>query len=207
VPSCSRPSPSGLSRSGQFLTPHRRPPQIVSPGRLEGTSLGGFVAATAGAIDGRYSSVFIVLAGGDIAGVIANGTRDAQVLRERLTAAGMTQVEIRDTVTAVEPLRLAHRLDPARTWLYSAAHDDVVPPRHARLLAEAVGLAATHHVELHANHSTGILYLPLVLTQIRNHIVGVVTAYVDDRGRSRRPPGHSAGRPQGVAPRTCIGRL
>jgi len=139
---------------------------------LEGTSLGGFVAATAGALDGRFSSVFIVLAGGDIAGVIANGTRDARVLRERLAAAGMTEAEVRDTVAAVEPLRLAHRLDPARTWLYSAAHDDVVPPRHARLLAEAVGLETTHHVELHANHYTGIIYLPLVLTQIRDHMVG-----------------------------------
>jgi len=138
---------------------------------LEGTSLGGFVAATAGAIDDRFSRVFILLAGGDIAGVIAHGRRDARALRDRLAAAGMTEARVHETVAAVEPLRLAHRLDPDRTWLYSAAHDDVVPPRHARLLAEAAGLRETHHVELHANHYTGIIYLPLVLTQIRNHIV------------------------------------
>jgi dienelactone hydrolase len=174
-----RPGPEATIRAvRQAVADVRRAADAVAalPGidadriALEGTSLGGFVAATAGALDGRFSRVFIVLAGGDIAGVIGNGGRDARVLRERLMAAGMTEAEICETVAAVEPLRLAHRLDPGRTWLYSATHDDVVPPRHARLLAEAAGLEATHHVELHANHYTGIVYLPLVLAQIRNHM-------------------------------------
>jgi len=139
---------------------------------LQGTSLGGFVTATAGAIDGGFSQVFILLAGGDIAGVIANGRRDAAAVREQLAAAGLSEADVRAAVTAVEPLRLAHRLDPNRTWLYSALHDDVVPPRHSQLLAEAARLTGEHHVKLHANHYTGIVYLPLVLTQIRNHVAG-----------------------------------
>ena len=137
---------------------------------LQGTSLGGFVTATAGAIDGGFSQVFILLAGGDIAGVIANGRRDAAALREQLAAAGLSDADVRAAVASVEPLRLAHRLDPARTWLYSALHDDVVPPRHAQLLAEAARLEEEHHVQLHANHYTGIVYLPLVLTQMRNRV-------------------------------------
>jgi dienelactone hydrolase len=138
---------------------------------VQGTSLGGFVTATAAALDRGFSAAIVVLAGGDIAGVVTNGRRDAAKLRERLTAAGMAEDEIREVFRAVEPLRLAHRLDPCRTWLYSARYDEVVPPRHAALFATAAGLPADHHVQLHANHYTGVIYLPLVLARIRSHLV------------------------------------
>jgi len=145
----------------------------VDPARVgvQGTSLGGFVTATAAALDRGFSSVFVMLAGGDIAGVLAAGRREVETLRARLAAAGMTDAEVRAAFHAVEPLRLAHRLDPDRTWIYSALHDDVVPARHAALFAAAAGLAAGHHVELHANHYSGLVYLPLVLAEIRSRMM------------------------------------
>ena len=50
----------------------------VEPGRigLQGTSLGGFVAALAGSLDGRFSAVFIMLAGGNLDDLVANGRQD-----------------------------------------------------------------------------------------------------------------------------------
>jgi hypothetical protein len=71
---------------------------------------------------------------------------------------------------AIEPMRLAHRLPPDRTWLYSALFDDVVPARNAALLARAAGLEAGHHVRLAADHDTGVLYLPVILAELAGHI-------------------------------------
>jgi len=179
-PAGTKPGPESLVRAvPQAVADVRRARDAVAalPGvdpervGIQGTSLGGFVTATAAALDNGFSSVFVVLAGGDIAGVLADGRRDVETLKVRLAAAGMSEGEVRDAFRAVEPLRLAHRLDPARTWLYSARYDDVVPPRHAALLADAARLAPEHHVQLHADHYTGIVYLPLVLAQMRGHIL------------------------------------
>ena len=95
---------------------------------LQGTSLGGFVAATVAGLDGGYDNVFILLAGGDLAGVLARGKRDAAKVRERLVESGMTAEQIGAAMHAIEPTRLAHRYRPDRTWIFSARHDDVVPP-------------------------------------------------------------------------------
>jgi dienelactone hydrolase len=179
-PPGTKPGPESLVRAvPQAIADVRRARDAVAvlpgvdPARVgvQGTSLGGFVTATAAALDDGFASVFVVLAGGDIAGVLADGRRDAETLRTKLAQAGMTEAEVRGAFHAVEPLRLAHRLDPARTWLYSARYDDVVPPRHAALLADAARLAPEHHVQLHADHYTGVVYLPLVLAQMRGHIL------------------------------------
>lgn len=141
---------------------------IVDAGAIsvQGTSLGGFVTATAAALDRGFDQAFIFLAGGDLAGIVAAGRRDAAKLREKLEDAGMTANDVARTLESVEPLRIARRLDPLGTWLYSGRYDDVVPPRHARLLAEAAGLDETHHVELAADHYSGIVYLPYVLAKM-----------------------------------------
>jgi dienelactone hydrolase len=138
---------------------------------LQGTSLGGFVAATAGGLDRGFHRTFVMLAGGDIAGVVEGGRREAAELREKLARSGMTADDVRRTFLAIEPLRLAHRHLPDRTWIYAASFDDVVPPAHARRLAEAAGLAPEHLVELYANHYSGIIYLPALLAQVRDRIV------------------------------------
>jgi dienelactone hydrolase len=178
-PPGTKPGPDSLVRAvPQAVADVRRARDAVAvlPGvdaarvGVQGTSLGGFVTATAATLDRGFARVFIVLAGGDIAGVLATGRRDAEALRMRLAEAGMGAEQVRSAFHAVEPLRLAHRLDPDRTWLYSARYDDVVPPRHAALLAEAAGLSEDHHVQLHADHYTGVVYLPLVLAQIRGHM-------------------------------------
>lgn len=145
---------------------------VVDAGAIsvQGTSLGGFVTATAAALDRGFDNAFIFLAGGDLAGILADGRRDAARLREKLEAAGMTREEVARAFRAVEPLRLARRLDPLCTWLFSGRYDDVVPPRHARLLAEAAGLDAAHHVELAADHYSGIIYLPYVLAKMHEEM-------------------------------------
>jgi dienelactone hydrolase len=143
---------------------------------LQGTSLGGFVAATAAGLDAGFDKVFIFLAGGDLVGVLEKGRRDAEKVRAKLAASGMTEEQVRETLRGIEPTRLAHRYRADRTWLYSGKYDDVVPPDHSRLLAEAAGLSDDHHVRMEANHYTGIVYLPMILANVAREIRGGDTA-------------------------------
>jgi dienelactone hydrolase len=145
---------------------------VVDAGRIavQGTSLGGFVTATAAGLDRGFDRTFILLAGGDLAGIVKHGRKDAAEFREELAAAGMTEERIAEVLGAIEPLRVAHRLAPDRTWLYSGLFDEVVPQQHSQRLAEAAGLADDHHLRLHATHYSGMIYLPVVLAQINAHI-------------------------------------
>ncbi|MEX0643222.1 MAG: prolyl oligopeptidase family serine peptidase, partial [Pirellulales bacterium] len=138
-------------------------PSVVG---VEGTSLGGFVTATVAGLDRGYDRVFILLAGGNLQEVVLHGAKDAAKVREKLAAAGVSDEQIKDMARQVEPLRLAHRMNPAETWLYCGKFDDVVPPSCSLALAEAARLPAGHHIELPADHYSGFLYLPQVVQQM-----------------------------------------
>jgi dienelactone hydrolase len=133
---------------------------------LQGTSLGGFITSTAAGLDDGFHRVFILLAGGNLHDVVLQGKRDAAKVRQRLESIGVTADQIRDLARPVEPLRLAHRLNPEATWLYSGKYDDVVPPACSKALVEAAKLPPEHHIELAADHYSGVLYLPVVITRI-----------------------------------------
>src|SRR4051794_2976722 len=107
---------------------------------LEGTSLGGFVAATVAGLDHGYDRVFILLAGGNIEDVLFHGSRDAAKVRDKLHASGITDEQIKQLSHEIEPLRLAHRISPMQTWLYSGAYDTVVPARCSLALAKSARL-------------------------------------------------------------------
>ncbi|WP_372897015.1 dienelactone hydrolase family protein [Stieleria sp.] len=140
---------------------------------LQGTSLGGFVSATAASIDDGYDHIFITLAGGNLLSVIENGTKDAAKVRQRLQEAGITGEQLRSLVNQIEPTRVAHRLPPDRTWLYSGTFDTVVPMSSANALATSAKLDPSHHIRLLANHYSGIIYLPAIIDHMRNQIESV----------------------------------
>lgn len=134
---------------------------------VQGTSLGGFVTSTAAGLDAGFDRVFILLAGGNLHDVVLQGQKDAAQVRRRLEALGVKADQIRELARPVEPLRVAHRLRPDTTWLYSGKYDDVVPPACSHALASAAKLPAGHHIEMAADHYSGILYLPAVIAEIR----------------------------------------
>ena len=139
---------------------------------VQGTSLGGFVTATVAGLDEGYDKVFILLAGGDLVGVLEKGKKDAVKVREKLSESGMTEAQIKETLHAIEPTRLAHRYRPDRTWIFSGKYDDVVPLAHCQLLADAGNLPPDHHVQMEANHYSGIIFLPMVMAKIAGEIHG-----------------------------------
>jgi hypothetical protein len=71
---------------------------------------------------------------------------------------------------AIEPTRIAHRLDPRRTWIYSGTLDRVVPLQNAETLAKAAGLDEAHHVKVNADHYTAIVYFPRIVREIAEHL-------------------------------------
>jgi hypothetical protein len=137
---------------------------------IQGTSLGGFVTATTASLDRAYHRVFIFLAGGDLVDVIQSGKKDAAKFREELVRNGLTDETIQELLSAVEPLRVAHRLEPERTWMFSGQFDDVVPLKNANKLAAAAKLDESHHIKMLANHYSGIVFLPSIIQQMHDII-------------------------------------
>ncbi len=137
---------------------------------LQGTSLGGFVSATTAGLDRGFDQVFIMLAGGDLVGLMERGEREVAELRRRLEQAGYTGEKLRDLFHPIEPNRLARRVDPQRTWLYSAEQDRVVPLANAFAWKERAGLDSEHHVRLLGDHVTTIIYLPVILDHVMQRV-------------------------------------
>ena len=127
---------------------------------VQGTSLGGFVAATSASLDRAFQSVFIMLAGGNLYEMFQRGQREVAQARRELEQAGITDAQLKQLLWQIEPTRVAHRLDPQRTWLFSAEQDQVVPIANADALAEAAHLPDRHHIRVPGNHYTVIVYFP-----------------------------------------------
>ncbi len=138
---------------------------------LQGTSLGGFVVATSASLDAGYDSLFVMLAGGNLYEMIQTGKRDTAKVRRKLAEAGITGEQLKKLTLSIEPTRVAHRLDPQRTWLFSGIRDTVVPLENALALARTARLSKNRHVKMPTDHYTGIVLLPsmcrLIATQVR----------------------------------------
>ena len=140
----------------------------VKPGpiALQGTSLGGFVAATAGALDGVFDPVLLVISGADAYHAIDNGLHDALYLKLALSRVGYEGEKLRALLEPVEPMHVVHRLNADRTWLFSADKDATIPRHCSDMLARLVGLDKSHHIRLDTNHYTSMLLLPAVSKQM-----------------------------------------
>jgi dienelactone hydrolase len=131
-----------------------------------GISLGGFVTSTVVGLDRGYDRGFILLAGGHLADVVFKGEKDAATLRQQLQAAGVTDEAVRAAIWTIEPLRLAHRADPDKVWLFSASQDEVVPPACSAAYVKAARLPEGHHAEYAAGHYTAALFAPHMIRRI-----------------------------------------
>ncbi len=139
---------------------------------LQGTSLGGFVAATVTGLDRGFDKSFILLAGGQIADVLLTGKQDAARMRKRFADSGVTDDMIREATNAIEPNRLAHRIDPARTWLFTGKFDDVVPHACSESFAKAANLKLEHHYILPLGHYSAALMMPAILPRMSEIVLG-----------------------------------
>ncbi len=141
---------------------------LIEPGRIGvlGISLGGFVTSTVCGLDRGFDHNFVLLAGGNLADVLLHGAKDAARLRADAQKAGVTPDQIRELTRVIEPMRLACRVDAARTWLFSGSFDEVVPPRCSVAFAKAAGLIDGHHQQLPAGHYTAAAFIPVILDKV-----------------------------------------
>jgi hypothetical protein len=79
---------------------------------------------------------------------------------------GVSEDDIEKLAWPVEPLRVAHRLRPERTWIYTASYDQIVPAENAQKFVDAARIGKSHHVKLAADHYTGVIYYPVILNQM-----------------------------------------
>lgn len=169
-----------FERSAQAVADARRARDAIAAlpaveeGRIsiQGTSLGGFQATAAAAMDGGFENNFIFLAGADLYTVLTKGTREARWLRESLLRNGVDDTQLKTLCDPIDPVHTAHRLDPERTWLFSAEADQVVPPASARALAEAIGLKDGHHLWLSGDHYAALLHIRWVSRFIADVVHG-----------------------------------
>lgn len=133
---------------------------------IQGTSLGGFVAALAGGVDGCFDSVHLLLAGGDLYEMMQNGQKETAKVRRKLEEQGISGDRLKSLLYMMEPTRLAHRLDPQKTWMYTAIFDTVVPKKNADALSKAISLTPEHYIQFPANHYSGVIFIPLVLKNV-----------------------------------------
>jgi hypothetical protein len=141
-------------------------PMIEGGISLQGTSLGGFVATMAASIDGAFDTNILALTGGDVYGVLSTGKMDAARVRQSLRDIGYTDAKLRDSLWQIEPLRIAHRMNPKKTWLFSARYDQVVPGIHGKKLAQAIGLDFNHHRQFTGCHYTCAINVHRIMSEM-----------------------------------------
>ena len=127
-----------------------------------------------------------MLAVGYLQTVIEQGGRDSAALREKLKAAGIEGEKLRELTQVIEPMRLARRIDPQTTWLYSGEFDDVVPPACSRALAAAAQLPAGHHIVLPVDHYSGVFLLPKIILEIHQAMMGAGDKEVPGTGEKSK---------------------
>jgi pimeloyl-ACP methyl ester carboxylesterase len=130
---------------------------------LQGTSLGGFVAALAAGSGDGFAGHFLMLAGAGLSGILEKGKRDSAKIRRAFARAGIQGEALIQLLKGIDPEVLAPGIDPEKTWLYSARKDQVVPPAFADLLAKRAGLAREHHLWCPGDHYSAVFSIPIVI--------------------------------------------
>ncbi len=144
----------------------------VDPKRIsiQGTSLGGFIATPVASLDNAFANTFIVLAGGNLFNMFQTGQREAKWIRQSLERAGFKGDRLKELCFRIEPTRLAHRLNPKRTWLFSAMADQVVPTANAKALATAMAIPKSHHHWVTGDHYSSVFHIRWIIEQMIKQI-------------------------------------
>jgi len=138
---------------------------------IQGTSLGGFITTLTASLDDAFDQVFIALAGADLYSMFSTGGQDAAKIRRSLRAAGYDDQRMKTLLWAIDPIRVAHRLRPDRTWLYTAMFDQVVPAACGAALGRVAGLEGEHHVWLPGGHYSAAVFIPRMVHELQSRML------------------------------------
>ena len=141
----------------------------VDPQRIgiSGISLGGIVAGTTAGADPRINRAVLILAGGDLLGVVHHSreARDLSEFIKKLPAEDRAKIE--KAIEEVDPLRhaagLKDRAAAGKVLMVNASEDNVVPRACTEKLAAALGISERVVWLRGLGHYTAILALPQTL--------------------------------------------
>jgi dienelactone hydrolase len=105
---------------------------------IMGISLGGITSALAAGVEPRFTSVLLILAGGDM-GEVAWTSAELAPLRKRWTETGGTKESLFAAFAPVDPVRYARPVEGRRILMLNARHDEVVPRECTESLWRAFG--------------------------------------------------------------------
>jgi dienelactone hydrolase len=141
----------------------------VDPRRIgvAGISLGGLVSATAAGMDPRLARTALILAGGDLWGIIHH-CREARDLSQFIDRQPPEQkARIQKAIAEVDPLRYAaglrDRALAGKVLMVNATEDNVIPRPSTDKLAAALGIADKVVWLEGLGHYTAIAALPQTL--------------------------------------------
>jgi len=132
-----------------------------------GISMGGILAGTVAGSDGRIARTAMILAGGDLPGIIAHAreTRELQATLQKLPAA--ERAEVQRAIAAVDPLahaaNLRARAKNGHVLMINAAADEVIPKACTEKLAVALEIKDKVVWLDGLGHYTAIAALPQAL--------------------------------------------
>ncbi len=130
---------------------------------LVGISLGGLIGSLTTSVDGGFPRVALIVAGGNIAQIITNPSRETRGLRKGLADQGITAEALVGMLMPIEPLNFASRLRQASVLMLNATSDNVIPPACSIELQKASNAQIFWY---DANHYTMLKYLPIALTKV-----------------------------------------
>ncbi len=138
-----------------------------------GISMGAIVAALALEVEPRINSAAILLAGGDIATILAT-SKENLVVRFRagvMRTSGINLQQFQEEATRilapVDPLTYASRGDPKSILMVNARFDRVVPHSCSEKLWEALGRPLW--IRIPTGHDSSALFLPYLRYRILKH--------------------------------------
>ena len=144
----------------------------INPDKVNmlGTSLGGIIASTAAGNDPRINKAALLLAGGDLHGIIYNASRETKGICNALDKASHEDRKFLESVfKKIDPLNNTKELQKLakrnHLIIINASNDKVIPPVYSQKLVDACGLTGKNIVLQGLGHYTAIAGLPKILNR------------------------------------------
>jgi dienelactone hydrolase len=143
----------------------------IDPERIgiAGISLGGIVSAAAAGGEPRLERAALILAGGDLLGIIHHARETAELSRTLRGLPDAQRLDVERAIVAADPLThaagLRGRAMAGKVLMINATEDEVIPPTATRKLATALGMADRVDWLAGLGHYTAMTRLPEVVRQ------------------------------------------
>lgn len=156
----------------------------IDPKRIGvcGISLGALIAASAFAEEPRLNRAALILGGGDLAEIIAHANETRRLREAMARLAPEDRSRAQKAIAEADPLRNAaqarSRAEKGLVLMINATQDEVIPPRCARKLAEAYGMADRIRWLDGLGHYTALAALPGILREVNEFFASDLPAGV-----------------------------